>query len=124
MDISGFARPLGHWLAIIMLTSCVGCSDASLERNLEQARAKTRNWADRLDSQTTETGKFIRHPGNQLPEKDPWGTSLRVQYSQGGVSESLTVSSAGPDRQFDTDDDIAGVHLHGYPGVGRPDGLP
>lgn len=42
-----------------------------------------------------------------LAQTDPWGTKLRLSYSSGGVAEELNVCSAGPDLQFDTDDDIA-----------------
>lgn len=104
---SRFSTPrVGQWMTVVALAVFAGCSSAQMEKDLEQARAKTRSWADRLDSQTTDTGTFIRHQGDQLPDKDPWGTALRVRYSRGGVSEVVTVSSAGPDRQFDTDDDV------------------
>jgi hypothetical protein len=73
------------------------------------ARSQVTRWADQLHSQTTDAGIYIRHPGNQLPEDDPWGTPLSIAYAQGGVMETLTVRSAGPDRAFYTEDDIT-VH--------------
>ena len=78
-----------------------GCAD-----KVETARTQVTRWADRLDRQTTETGVYIRHPGEQLPERDPWGVPLKVAYSQGGVAEMVVVSSAGPDGEFDSQDDI------------------
>ena len=71
-----------------------------------QARAQVERWADRLDGQTNEAGVYQRHEGAQLPEVDPWEERLRVEYSQGGFAESLTVRSMGSDRQSHTDDDI------------------
>lgn len=41
-----------------------------------------------------------------MPEADPWGNKLRVSYSRDGLSEIVKVKSAGPDGQFDTDDDV------------------
>jgi hypothetical protein len=92
-------------LAAVLLVSLVGCRGDQEAR--ERARTQVKRWAERLDAQTTETGVYIRHQGEQLPEQDPWGTPLRVMYSQGGMAETLTVCSAGPDREFDTDDDIS-----------------
>lgn len=78
-----------------------GCAD-----KVETAQTQVARWADRLDRQTTATGVYIRHPGEQLPERDPWGVPLKVAYEQGGVAEAIVVSSAGPDGEFDTQDDI------------------
>jgi hypothetical protein len=75
-------------------------------RRLDEARAQVRRWAEQLHGQTTDAGVYIRHPGNRLPEDDPWGTPLVVSYSQGGFAETLTVRSAGPDRALHTQDDI------------------
>ena len=63
-------------------------------------------WAEKLDAQTTKTGIYIRHQGENLPEKDPWGKVLQVQYKQWGVAETVTVRSAGPDGTLFTSDDI------------------
>jgi len=89
-------------VALLFLASA-GCQP---QADLEETRALTRRWADELDSQTTESGVYIRHQGDQLPDADPWNNKLRVQYSQGGVNEIVKVTSAGPDGKFDTDDDI------------------
>jgi hypothetical protein len=63
-------------------------------------------WADHLDRQTTATGVYVRPDSNEISEEDEWGTKLRVEYSQGGLAENVTVRSAGPDRRFHTTDDI------------------
>jgi hypothetical protein len=68
--------------------------------------AQVSRWAEQLHGQTTDAGVYVRHPANQLPENDPWGTPLTVAYTQGGFAETLTVRSAGPDRVFYTQDDI------------------
>lgn len=79
---------------------------AEQKRLRDEALAKCRKWADKLDAQTTETGVYVRWPGEALPEDDPWGEKLRVRYSQDGTSENLVVSSVGPDRTADTPDDL------------------
>lgn len=93
-------------LAALLLSAftMAGCSE--LDSRPEQARAATRRLADELDAQTTKTGSYIRGKEGLLAETDPWGSKLRLSYSSGGVAEELTVQSAGPDREFDTDDDI------------------
>ena len=75
-------------------------------QRVAEAYAQATRWAEQLHSQTTDAGIYIRHPGNQLPENDPWGTPLSVIYTQGGFAETVTVRSAGPDRAFYTEDDI------------------
>jgi hypothetical protein len=62
--------------------------------------------ATELDKKTTKTGSYIRVGADEIKEKDPWGTKLDVSYSQGGVAEMVIVTSAGPDREFHTRDDI------------------
>ena len=37
---------------------------------------------------------------------DPYGTPFRVIYGRVGSTRRVTVISAGPDRMFDTADDI------------------
>lgn len=92
----------GLGLLLILAPLCLsGCTD-----KVETARTQVTRWADRLDRQTTETGVYVRHQGEQLPERDPWGLPLKVVYEQGGVAEVIVVSSAGPDGEFDTEDDI------------------
>jgi hypothetical protein len=71
-----------------------------------EALAQVTRWAEHLHGQTTDAGIYVRHPGDQLPENDPWGTPLHVTYTQGGFAESLTVRSAGPDGALYTQDDI------------------
>lgn len=68
--------------------------------------------ADRLDrARVPETGAYTRE---QPDESDAWGTPLRAEYGEAvravmGVRaevETLCVVSAGPDREFGTDDDL------------------
>ena len=99
-------RSASQLLAAIAMIAAAGCSDPQLAKDRETARALTRSWVERLDSQTTNTGSYIHHQGERLPDQDPWKNPLRVGYSRGGVSEVVKVSSAGPDQKFDTDDDI------------------
>ncbi len=90
----------------ITYVSVFGCSNARLEAERAKADSQVNRWADKLDSQTTDTGVYIRPEKNELPEKDPWGASLLVDYSQGGAAESLVVRSMGPDGVSHTIDDI------------------
>ena len=38
---------------------------------------------------------------------DLWGISFRIQRKVAGPQQSVTAASAGPDRKFETKDDIA-----------------
>src|SRR5439155_11656419 len=71
----------------------------AIQRTAE-AHAQVIRWAEQLHGQTTDAGVYVRHPGNQLAENDPWGTPLSVAYAQGGFAEMVTVRSAGPDQAF------------------------
>ena len=102
MRTVGNSRSNAQLLSGLMIAAFFfGCTD-----RVETARTQVTRWADRLDRETTETGVYIRHQGEQLPERDPWGVPLKVAYSQGGVAEIVVVSSAGPDGEFDTQDDV------------------
>lgn len=88
--------------------------------NIPEARRLVATWADKLDGQTTDTGVYVRWPNGTLPEDDPWGRPLRVEYSQGGVAEQLTVRSAGPDGVERTVDDVAATrHAVNLKGIGE-----
>lgn len=92
---------------------------ATESKKRNQARALVTRWAEQLDAQTTPTGVYIRHEGETLPEQDPWGNPLRVQYKQGGVAETVTVRSAGPDGTMFTDDDFVEERMAAnFKGVG------
>jgi hypothetical protein len=115
------------WTLIIIVGVALCCLGAlwmvhlhGEQQRAADARAQVDRWAEQLQSQTTKSGVFIRHPGNQLPEEDPWGTTLSVQYAQGGLMETLTVRSAGPDRVFHTQDDIMVQRsVMNFKGIGR-----
>ncbi|HBO45438.1 MAG TPA: hypothetical protein DD670_16205 [Planctomycetaceae bacterium] len=83
-----------------------GCGDGRLEADRAKAESQVNRCADTLDGQTTEAGVYIRPEKPELPEKDPWGASLVVHYSQGGTTETLVVRSFGPDEISHTEDDI------------------
>jgi hypothetical protein len=98
--------PIGLLSGMLLL---VGCE--ALDARPEQARAIVRRTADEFDKQTAKNGSYIRDREGMLAQTDPWGTKLRLSYSSGGVAEELSVCSAGPDKEFDTDDDIAEQRL-------------
>ncbi len=81
-----------------------GCGD---NHSRERAEAQIQRLADDLDAKTTETGVYIRVKADEVKEIDPWGTRIKINYSQGGVAETIEVRSAGPDREFHTNDDLA-----------------
>ncbi len=95
-------------------------SKPSDDPNVAEARRLAATWADKLDRQTTPTGVYERWPNDTLPEADPWGRELSVEYSQGGVAEHLTVRSPGPDGVSRTPDDVVAVrHAVNLKGIGE-----
>jgi len=93
--------------AIGFVVLIAGCGDFAARRAaIEKAQAQVRRIAENLDKRTTETGVYIRVEEDDIKETDPWGTRLNITYSQGGIAEMVVVRSAGPDRRFQTDDDL------------------
>jgi hypothetical protein len=72
----------------------------------EEAEAACERWAEKLATQTTPTGSFIRPESGELPENDPWGHPLVVVYREGGLAESLEVRSLGPEGVSHSSDDL------------------
>jgi hypothetical protein len=98
-----------HPLTIVFVVLAIGpgCRQLVDQRaNIEKAQAQVRRVAEELDKRTTETGVYVRVDEDDIKETDPWGTRVKVSYSQGGVAEMVVVRSAGPDREFQTDDDL------------------
>ncbi len=94
--------------AAITLACIAGCASESQEQ-IDRATAQVQRLTEELDSRTTDAGVYVRVDDKDVKETDPWGTTLQVVYAQGGVAETLTVRSAGPDRAFHTADDIQAV---------------
>ncbi|MEX1231011.1 MAG: hypothetical protein WEB58_12275 [Planctomycetaceae bacterium] len=90
-------------LFLVAATSLPGCTD---QASIDKATSQVRRLTEELDKQTTATGVYVRAKEGDAAENDPWGTPLNISYSQGGVSETITVRSAGPDKLLHTDDDI------------------
>jgi hypothetical protein len=80
-----------------------GCSNSA---EYDRAQAQVQRIVDNLDRRTTATGVYVRVNIDEVKEIDPWGMTIQVAYSQGGVAEVVSVRSAGPDGEFQTDDDI------------------
>lgn len=91
-------------LSVVLLVGCDSAAKKKLAADKEQARAQVERIAQKLDTQTTETGVYIRN--EDVNEKDPWNQAIKVTYSQGGVSEAVEVRSSGPDKTLHTSDDI------------------
>ena len=95
------------WLTAASLLITAGCDNGAARRAaIEKAEAQVRRIAAELDKRTTETGVYVRVKEGEVKEGDPWGKRVEVSYSQGGVAEVVRVRSAGPDREFDTKDDV------------------
>jgi len=94
--------------ALAMLSVATGCENplARQAAAIDKARAQTARLAEQLDQKTTATGAYVRVKDGEIQEDDPWGTRIKITYSQGGLAETISVRSAGPDREFHTDDDI------------------
>jgi len=93
-------------VALVCITTNSIVRHHAASQRAAEAYAQVSRWAEELHRQTTDAGVYIRHPANQLPENDPWGTPLNVTYAQGGFAETLTVRSAGPDGVLFTQDDV------------------
>lgn len=89
----------------LVIFAALGC--AGERENVDRARSQVKRLADHFDRQTTATGVYIRPANNRAGEQDPWGTDIIVEYSQGGMAEIVTVTSAGPDRELHSKDDVA-----------------
>jgi hypothetical protein len=98
-------------LAGIVLCGMLGCRDQAAEREREQAQAQVQRMANDMDGRTTESGVYDRVKDADIKETDPWGTRIKVRYSQGGIAEIVEVRSAGPDREFNTGDDIVASRM-------------
>jgi starvation-inducible outer membrane lipoprotein len=92
---------------LCLLAACAAAPsprDATLE---DMQRA-----ISRLQAQGSAVWAVERQTETVLPERDAWGTPLRAWLDQRGGHGAgpvgrLVVESAGPDRQFDTADDLA-----------------
>lgn len=77
---------------------------------IDEAARLANSTAAVLSQNTDGKSKFAHHneeTDGPLPT-DPWGTRLRVTYNKPWFkNERLKVVSAGPDKQFDTKDDIS-----------------
>ena len=72
------------------------------------SRTMVKSIAEDLDSRVTEAGTYIASESD-LFEFDAWGTPIEITYTAEGIGEVLTVRSAGPDKTFDTSDDIRAI---------------
>lgn len=124
-------RPSKLWEAVLGLLVVAGIVLGSYftfratpktaeDPNVAEARRLAATWADKLDRDTTDTGVYRRWPNATLPDVDPWGHELSVEYSQGGVAERVTVRSPGPDGVSRTPDDVVAVrHAVNLKGIGE-----
>lgn len=68
------------------------------QERLQQADAQVARLAETAGATA---GRF-----EGLTEADPWGTQLRVEYSQDWTMDKIIARSAGPDRTFESGDDL------------------
>ncbi len=84
---------------------------ASIER-LKVADAVVQEWADKLGEKQP-SGGFKHHEG--VTDPDPWGQLVKIEYKQQWANEIMTVTSAGPDGKFGTQDDLIRVRTASNP---------
>jgi hypothetical protein len=94
-------------MLVTLALGSVGCNNQ--QANIEAAQAQVNRVKEQLDTQTTKTGAYEQVDPATLQEFDPWGTKLDVVYAKGGLAETVTVRSAGPDRKMHTEDDLSAV---------------
>ncbi|MBM4077276.1 MAG: hypothetical protein FJ267_16725 [Planctomycetes bacterium] len=102
------------WLAVI------GCDRAAKRAAIEKANAQVGRIVADLDAKTTKAGVYVRAKEDEVNETDPWGTKVKVSYSQGGIAEVVSVRSAGPDKEFQTSDDVVAQGMSAnFKGIGE-----
>ncbi len=106
MRVSAYALLI---LALCGLATFAGCE--TQQQRIDSATAQVQRLADDLDRRTTDTGVYIRAQDGEIKETDPWGSFVRITYSQGGLAEEVMVRSAGPDRELHTQDDIVATGI-------------
>lgn len=77
-----------------------------IERSLATTECKVLAWE--VGKQVLSQNGFEPEKEEEIAEVDRWGTEYKIAYSV-SVREhilSVRVTSAGPDREFETDDDI------------------
>jgi hypothetical protein len=94
----------------VLLLLLTGCGENPKIRKM-QAQSQVDRLADDLDQRTDQAGVYQRVKPDEIQETDPWNEKLQVSYSQGGIAEIVRVRSAGPDRSFDTRDDIVAQRM-------------
>lgn len=107
------------WSATAALAA-VGCGQSSESKAIETAALQVARIADAIDRRTNEAGVYVRVKQEEMRERDPWGQVIRVDYSAGGVAEMVNIRSAGPDRVFNTEDDITAERMvANFKGIGQ-----
>lgn len=53
-------------------------------------------------------------PEHTILDPDPWGNALRIKIA-GEAFKDCKVTSAGPDKVFDTEDDISKINMNFHP---------
>lgn len=104
-------RFIASIMLITLAMASIGCNNqqANNKANIEAAQSQVNRVKEQLDTQTTRTGTYVQVDSATLQEFDPWGTKLDVVYAKGGLAETVTVRSAGPDRKMHTEDDLSAV---------------
>lgn len=121
-----FPHGLFSFLLIAGIIICAFNIGVTFHRDISQANEKrrisTKNVLSTLSQarqSVSEEGKFIRLQSDSLPD-DAYGKRLRVEYYPGGTTEIVAVTSAGPDGEFDTEDDLrAEATLLNFQGAGK-----
>jgi hypothetical protein len=108
-------------LVLPVLAFASGCENpVARQAAIDKAESQVSRIAEELDKRTDKAGVYVRVEEGDLKERDPWGTPIKVSYAQGGVAEVLRVCSAGPDREFHTEDDVQALGMSAnFKGLGE-----
>ncbi|MDX2054239.1 MAG: hypothetical protein SFV15_17695 [Polyangiaceae bacterium] len=92
------------WIWYRLITDCWGSDDERLLRSLQTIRSQAQGWYLRHERSCPSVDIVMKDLGNEphcASAEDPWGTPIRLTCHDG-----ITTSSAGPDKQWETRDDV------------------
>ena len=113
---------MARFLIILVLGGCVGLfiyfcqSHAETKRKIKETEKQVSSIAAMLDNRIDDNGAYIRV--SELEEVDAWKTQIIVGYRGDGLRpniEHVYVCSAGPDKEYGTEDDITAIRRNVIP---------
>lgn len=119
--VNGRKVAIAAFSGVAVLLFAIACDSGAARRvAIDKTQSQVERIVDGLDKRTTETGVYIRAKEREVREPDAWGRQFKIDYAQGGVEETVSVRSAGPDGEFFTNDDIVAQRMvANFKGVGE-----